>query len=210
MRQGVFWRVLCCVDSYELSWLHQIWIYGLFFLWDGCHCWARLDFVFFPGCNASFLKCCPANSTFLAERTWGQFHVHFNPDLCLSALQTALSHSCCLGCHQHLSLWFWPAVWCTCRLSTRIKAGFLSKDCSCVNLIKRWSLKLSLIQVNVNLVFSEWIDPFKERLTSGLWLVCGLRWNIFTAYWKICNQQTLFKHTLVLTGFFCVQMCDCV
>lgn len=99
---------------------------------------SSLDFVFFPCHNTSCLKCCPANYSFIAKITWIHFQVDFNPVLCLSAPWAALSHRCCLGCHQLLLLQFWLAVWCC--LSARIKACFFT-----VNLIKGWMLDPDLV-----------------------------------------------------------------
>lgn len=127
------------------------------------YCWTRLDAVFFTGHNASCLKCFPVNSSiffFLAGTTQGSFLVNFNPVLCLRGLQAALPHSCCLGCHQHLSLQF-----CLMHMSLEHKnqrrVFFFP-----VNLLKMWMPEAEMVPLfQLNLIL-DWVDPLSECLTS--------------------------------------------
>lgn len=119
----------------------------------------------------------------------------FNPVLCLSALQAALSHSCCLGCHQHLSLSGSGlqsdahVVWVQESKLVIFFLFFFSKDCE---FIKWWTLDAEM----VNLVL-EWVDSF-ERVTH----FCAFIWfEVKCLYCLLENMESTLKY-IVFLGFF--------
>ncbi len=176
----------------------------LFPLWDICHHWTRLDFVFFPDHNASCLKCCPANSSFIDEITWGHFCVHLNqipsPECSASSFVTQLLFGLSTAVISAVLL-------CTLMLfECKNRSLFSPKRKLTVNIIKGQMVDPELASQSGQHDFGfgmKW--SFKEWLTLRIWFNFGLRWIVSSVYCKSMESKCILGKLHFLRD--CVQEC---